>query len=242
MPVLRRCKSLWIHGAGLSGRTWQSLRTDLPHSAAPDLPGHGHASATMPPRVEHYADKLLPWLEEGTVLIGHSLGGMVALEMAARSPVPLGALIIVEGVATVKDSWMGRVGPCLVRPLLKRLPADVLARLSGFGQSRAAADETLRLLSLMRQDQIVDAFDAARFYDGRPHLAGLRVPTLVIVGTDNRATHRGARLVAEGIAGAEFEILRGGHMLHIDNPEGLRRTIEAFLKRKRISTLSVHAA
>ncbi len=236
--VLRRAKSLWIHGAGLSGQTWQPLTADLPQSVTPDLPGHGTAHAALPPTVESFAERLLPLLKDDMVLVGHSLGGMVALELAVRSPVRLRGLILIEAVSTVRDRWIGRVGPPVARPVLKYLPRSLLERMAGAGQSRPAIKETRRWLSRMKRDQIVAAFDAARFYDGRRHLAKVTTPTLVIVGTENTATHRGARLIANSLKGAEFETLDGGHMLHIDNPDGLRRTIETFLARTRSGTRS----
>ncbi|WP_320243199.1 alpha/beta hydrolase [Cognatiyoonia sp. IB215182] len=232
IAAIQGCRSLWLHGAGLAGQTWQPLCADLPHAVAPDLPGHGDAAPTIPPTVESYANRLLPMLEEGMVLIGHSLGGMVALELAARSPIPLGALVMVEAVATVRDRWMGRVGPSIARPFLKCLPMRALVQTSGFRQSQAASDEARRWLSRLDRNQILGAFDAARSYDGRGHLAEIDLPTLVIVGAENQDTHRGARFVVKSIKNAEFQVLRGGHLLHIDNPDGLRNAIGSFLLRR----------
>lgn len=229
--VLRDANSLWIHGAGLAGETWRDLTSDLPRAQTPDLPGHGDADAVSPPTVERFADTLLPRVEDNMVLIGHSLGGMVALELLARTVLRPRALVLVESVPTVTDRWIGRAGPRLARPFLQHLPRSWLNLMSGAGQSPLAAKEARRFLSRMPRDRILDAFDAARMYDGRRHLAQVKVPTLVIVGSENRATHRGARLSADRIAGAEFEILTGGHFLHIDNPYGLRRSISAFLAR-----------
>ncbi|MEL6520880.1 MAG: alpha/beta fold hydrolase [Pseudomonadota bacterium] len=228
---LKDISSLWIHGAGLSGATWLDLTSDLPRAQMPDLPGHGDAEAVAAPTVERFSDTLLPRVEDDMVLIGHSLGGMVALELLARTAMRPRALILVESVPTVTDRWIRRAGPRLARPLLQCLPRSWLNLMGAAGQSPAAAKEARRFLSQMPRDRILDAFDAARTYDGRRHLAQVMVPTLVIVGSENRATHRGARLSAERIAGAEFEILTGGHLLHIDNPCGLRRSISAFLAR-----------
>lgn len=232
---LKQTSSLWIHGAGLAGQTWRHMTRDLPLAKTPDLPGHGRSTNNTSPRVKAYAEALMPMLSDSMVLIGHSLGGMVALELAARGRARLSALILIEAVPTVTDRWIGRIGPRLARPFLAHLPKSLLERLSSAGQSPEAAAETRHWLSKMPQERIVDAFDAARFYDGRRHLASLRLPTLVVVGKANTATHRGARLFANSIRGAEFVTLEGGHMLHVDNPEGLRRAIEAFLAKNQIT-------
>ena len=229
--ALLNVASLWLHGAGLAGATWRAQTSDLPRAIAPDLPGHGCAAAISPPTVERYADRLLPLLKDDMVVIGHSLGGMVALEMLAQSRARPKALVLVECVPTVTDRWIGRTGPRLARPLLRYLPRRLLDFIGGVGQSPRAAREARHWLAAMSRDRLVEVFDAARLYDGRRHLSGIRVPTLVLVGSDNRATHRGARMMADQIAGAEFETLQGGHMLHIDNPSGLRRSISTFLSR-----------
>ena len=228
---LRGAESLWIHGAGLSGATWRSLASDLPLARTPDLPGHGQAKSVSPPTVERFADRLLPLVKDDMVIIGHSLGGMVALELLARTTARPRAMVLVESVPTVTDRWIGRIGPRLARPLLRYLPCSLLNLTSGAGQAALAAKEARHFLSQMPRERLLDAFDAARTYDGRSTLARVKVPTLVIVGSENSATHRGGRLSADRIEGAEFKVLSGGHMLHIDNPTGLRKSISAFLSR-----------
>ncbi|MEM1312947.1 MAG: alpha/beta hydrolase [Pseudomonadota bacterium] len=226
---LRARPSLWLHGAGLNGETWRRMIDDLPRAVAPDLPSHRDDEPPATSRVEADAEALLPLLEEGMVVIGHSLGGMVALELAARSPMPLAALVLVEAVPTVRDRWLGRVASRLARPLLKHLPPRRLAWLASLGQSPETRAEIQRTIAQRSGRQIVGAFDAARLYDGRQRLEAVSVPTLILVSRDSQATHRGARLAADRIDGASMQSLSGGHLLHIDNPEGLRRAIDAFL-------------
>lgn len=230
--ALQTCPSVWIHGAGLSGSTWRDIMQDLPRAQTPDLPGHGDAPQIDPPRVEGFADVLLRETPPGCVLIGHSLGGMVALEMAARAPERIAALIIVEAVPTVRDRWSQRVSAKLAARIFSHLPPKLLAWLSGLGQEADARAEMRAQLARHSQRSLSQALDAALAYDGRPNLAGLAVPTLVITGRRNRATHRGAALIAAQVPGAEHVMLDGGHMLHIDNPTELRRTIDGFLQRR----------
>ena len=168
-------------------------------------------------------------LEDDMVVIGHSLGGMVALEMLSRSDARSRALVLMESVPTVVDTGIGRIGPRIARPFLKYLPRPLLLRMSGAGQSPAAAEEARFWLSQMSRDSLIDVFDAARGFDGRRHLAQIRVPTLVVVGSENKATHRGAELMATTIEGAKFETIPGGHLLHIDNPVQLKKSIAAFV-------------
>lgn len=91
---------IWLHGAGLSGDTW---RSDV-GGIKPDLPGHKTADCIANPSVERYADCIEPLLPDRFALVGHSLGGMVALELAARHPRRVRGLVLAEAVPTVLQS------------------------------------------------------------------------------------------------------------------------------------------
>ncbi len=223
--------SMWIHGAGLSGATWDGMTASLPLAVTPDLPGHGGAPLLGSPSVEGYADALEPHLPAGAILIGHSLGGMVALELARRAPQPTRALVLIESVPTVRDTWAGRMSATLAAGVFSAMPPRWMGWLSGLGQGAATQAEFEREFAQRSKVQIAAALEASLRYDGRFALATIAIPTLVVVGRNNSATHRGARLAAHGIAHARFLTLPGGHMLHTDNPTQLRRTIDDFLRK-----------
>lgn len=230
-PLLARCHSVWLHGAGLSGDTWHPLTAHLPRARTPDLPGHGAAPLVHPPRVERFAELLSPTLPAGAVVIGHSMGGMVALELAARWRDRIGALVMIEAVPTIRDRLSGRINAAIARSIFARIPPAWLSRLAGIGQTEATAAELRRQLRQTDRGRVAAALEAASLYDGRPHLAGVAVPSLVIIGRRDRATHRGATLMADTIPGAELTMLDGGHMLHTDTPGAVLETIEGFLAR-----------
>ncbi|MDX8347599.1 alpha/beta hydrolase [Cognatiyoonia sp. IB215446] len=227
---LARCNSVWFHGASLAGDTWDTLTKDLPNAQRPDLPGHGGAPMVEPPRVEAYAQALKENLPPDPVLIGHSLGGMVALELGAQLGKDATALIMIEAVPTVRDRLSSRIAAGIAVALFKRLPASWFASLSGVGECPATRAELQRQFARLDRQHIGAALDAAANYDGRPHLSQIAAPTLAIVGRKNKATHHGAKLMAETIPGAMLLELDGGHMLHTDNPQGLRGAIDDFLR------------
>lgn len=231
VSLLVRLDTLWLHGAGLAGDTWDHITVDCPRAVSPDLPGHGLAPQVAPPRVATYADAVAGNLRPGAVVIGHSLGGMVALELAARAEPPVGALILIEAVPTVRDRLTGRMAAGFARGLFGAIPTSWMARLAGTGESVETRNELRRQLTRMDRAGIAAALEAAAHYDGRPRLSEVQVPTLVIVGTKSTATHHGANLMARNIRGAEFCELPGGHMLHTDSPGPLLRCIDDFLRR-----------
>jgi len=224
--------SVWLHGAGMSASTFRHVVKGLPKATALDLPGHGSAAAVHPPRVESYADQLAPSIPPGAILIGHSLGGMVALELAARRELQVAALVMIEAVPTVRDRLSGRLTATLASALMRVLPMALLTSPVGQSQKASTRQEVKEQLSQHSRTGLIAAMEAAGHYDGRRHLNAVAVPTLIVVGQDNRATHHGAKLAARRITGSEFATLPGGHMLHFDSPVPLRRTIDQFLKHR----------
>ncbi|MEM6695940.1 MAG: alpha/beta hydrolase [Pseudomonadota bacterium] len=229
---LDRIDTVWFHGAGLGGDTWATLTTRHPRARTPDLPGHHAAPLTGEARVEAFADALDSNVVPGAVLIGHSLGGMVALELAARRASDVRGLVLIEAVPTIRDRLAGRVAAVLAKTLFSAIPKPWLAALTAFGQSSETKDMLHRQITRMHKSGLNAALQASARYDGRPRLKQVTAPTLVIVGDKNTATHRGATLMAEGIENAQIVTLPGGHMLHTDNPLGLKRCIEDFLLQR----------
>ncbi len=88
---------LLVHGFGGSAWNFAELR---PHLAGrqlivPDLPGHG-GSAPLPAAatLRGFADALVPLLDGPTDVLGHSLGGVVALRLAERHPALVRRLVL----------------------------------------------------------------------------------------------------------------------------------------------------
>ena len=99
---------LLIHGSPGNGKAWQRVGERLADRfriVAPDLPGHGVTTPQAPgavPDVAHAAtliEALVRTVGAPAVLAGHSYGGVVALAVALRGRVSLGALVLLEPVA-----------------------------------------------------------------------------------------------------------------------------------------------
>lgn len=103
-----------LHGFGVSGYLWQ--RT-LPYLAAQhevflvDLPGHGRSSYAHPWRLRGVAPILAQWLRSLHVapvaLMGQSMGGAVAIHLAAYAPDMIARLILVSAAGTPLQSTVG---------------------------------------------------------------------------------------------------------------------------------------
>ena len=76
-----------LHGLGANREVWRGVLDLAPTAVALDLPGHGSAARLSSYTFEAYAEALLPQLPDGPLdLLGHSMGGMIALAIATRRP------------------------------------------------------------------------------------------------------------------------------------------------------------
>ncbi|BBX95213.1 lipase LipV [Mycobacterium lacus] len=93
---------LAIHGVTEHGQTWQQLAGHLPEItiAAPDLLGHGNSSWAAPWTIDANVSALAALVDDhadGPVMVvGHSFGGAVALQLAAARPDQVAALVLLD--------------------------------------------------------------------------------------------------------------------------------------------------
>ncbi len=193
------------------------------------LPGHADAARLREPSVEAFADAIEPMLPDQFALIAHSLGGMVALELASRHAQRVNALVLIETVATVQASFAQRVQASVALQVMRLLGPGVLAHVSGLGQPAATASHLHEQLSGISHAAMMDALRAAYAYDARAKLKLISAPTLILSGRRSRQITASSRQMANAIPGAVFQVLPGGHMLHVDAPELVRNTIGEFL-------------
>ena len=81
---------LLIHGVGLQAEAWNSQITALAphyHVVAVDMPGHGQSPVpAQPMTLAGYTDAIVQTLDTPALVIGHSMGAMIALDMALHHP------------------------------------------------------------------------------------------------------------------------------------------------------------
>jgi lipase len=102
---------LAIHGLTGHGRRWQKLATrHLPDITivAPDLIGHGRSSWAAPWTLDANVAALADLLdgESPVVVVGHSFGGAVALNLAAARPDLVAALVLLDPAVALDGGWM----------------------------------------------------------------------------------------------------------------------------------------
>lgn len=226
-----------VHGAGSSSVVWMDAVRRLSPTrrvVAPDLPGHGQSDRWHPPddvTIAMYRDAVgtvcAQLKIERAVLMGHSMGALIALDAAAAWPERVAGLILVGGglrlpVAPnvlVQLGDFARFGKWLSRLVWSpSTPLDVVERWGGVAFT---ADE-----EITRAD-----FRAVDRYDGAALATKVRAPTLALVGADDLMTPpRLTEELAAAIPGARAQIvLDAGHMLMLEQPERFFTEIESFL-------------
>jgi pimeloyl-ACP methyl ester carboxylesterase len=214
-----------------------------------DVYGHGRSEWGVPEEwtFEASADKVREFCEavgiESPVVLGHSLGALIALVYGIRHPEHPGALVIQNGFARFDH-------PRIVESF-RRLAGDeigdIVQRSFGAGGepvseeewARAWAaygpwvpleEETARVVS--HREVNPPGIARLREFDVVGELVGIACPTLVSVGElDPMAPVDAAREVADGIPGARLEVLEGGgHFPWRDVPERYWPSLTGFVE------------
>lgn len=234
-PVL-----LLIHGTGGNAASWTYQLRGLRNVARPvavDLPGHGMSGRIASPSVPAYAAAVaetIARLAPGRFFVaGHSLGGAVALELALRYPKRVRGLIL---IATGAHFPALAATPSLFLLPVAMAPGKFRDLFLGEGVSREALALARAAVAGCPPDIIRADIDAAKAFDVRSTLSGLRCPALILCGTEDHITPpRYAAWLQEGLAHCELVLIPGaGHMLPLERPEQVNAALARFLRDQRL--------
>lgn len=219
-----------LHGASGNAATWQPTLSawDWAAVACPDLPGRGSHQAHPPrARVEALADWLAGWLVDAAlerpILVGHSLGGAVALTLALEAPQQLGGLVLVSSAARL------RVAPAILAAVATGKPLS-LAFAFGPQTPQAVVQQYDALAALTPPDAAQADWHACDAFDLRHRLSEVACPTLVLHGDADALTlPKHQQSLAEAIPGAQrIALPHVGHMLPWEDAAGLSAAVRAF--------------
>jgi pimeloyl-ACP methyl ester carboxylesterase len=245
---------LLVHGFLVSHLEFDDVLDPLAERyrvVAPDLPGFGESEKPSPTRyaygIEAFSEALadvIAAMELGRVsIVGHSMGGAVALTLAAEHPELVDRLVLVDALVYPFPLELGSrfslvpvVGPFLFKQLYGR------GTFRGYFREQVFARGFE--MPLDRVDRYYDQFNTpaaresayavlAAMMDTRPVVARIprvHVPTLVVWGRHDRLFPAvfGQRLARE-IGGARLELLDAGHAPNEERPEELVSIVRAFL-------------
>lgn len=239
---------VFLHGSGLDRTTWQLQTRYFSFRGftvlAVDLPGHGGSDGPMPDSIEGYADWVADFITEAgfgeAVIIGHSMGALIGLEVAARHPDKTTALVLAGAVAAMP------VHPALIESAEENghLALDLM---TSWGHGRVAhlgghqtpglwmLGSTLRLWERSAPGVLANDLHACNNYQhGAEAATEITCPTLMITGSiDVMAPPNGAQPLRDGIKDFEEVVIEGaGHIMMIEHPDPVIDAIADFLARR----------
>lgn len=218
---------IYLHGAGLNAEIWG----DVP-GVALNLPGHGGRARARKATAEEFAKEILDDVPQGSVLIGFSLGGMVALALAARYPDRLKGLVLVDTPIRAPLRVISWYTP-FVAPVVTRFPGTAtIAKVVGSRIENPEGQARFRsTLAASAPSGLSDALIVAARFDGASSLARLALPVQVQVGARSLLTGESYRhLVRETCPQAEIVELDTGHHIPSDDPDAMYREIDRFVR------------
>lgn len=210
---------------------------------APDLRGFGGSSATDGRAVsmDEYADDIAMLLDQAgidrAVVGGISLGGYVALAFALRHPQRLRALVLANTRAGADPPDWAAIREDMVRTVLAR-GAEAVVESYGDKPFRPGCPEEIKdevRAAIRRQPTpglVSGTRGMAQRPDRTPQLGSIRVPTLVIHGTEDRYVPVAeAEVMHRAIAGSRYAGLAGaGHLSNVDSAEAFNAALDEFLR------------
>lgn len=226
---------LLLHGLAGYGGEWAALIGALPEDfgiIAPDQRGHGRSQAdgSIDLAASRWVEDAIACIESSpakrVTVVGQSMGGIVAMMLAAERPDLVHALVLIEaGLTPVGDdevaglqAWLDTWPPVFetkgaARRFFGKNERSTPAWVGGL----VASDDGLRA-----------AFDGPTMLAAIKELAGtdrselwsrITVPTVVIRATQSALDDTDVQAMAAARPGAEMATIAGGHDLHLEEPE-----------------------
>ena len=233
-----------LHGAGGSHLSWPpEIRRIVGYDIyAVDLPGHGKSDTHGEQTILAYADQVLAWMHALNLyrvfLVGHSMGGAIAMSIAASAPTRVAGLGLV-GIGTPlevpTDILEDLSNPAMVPSALNKIKSlsfslDPNPHLMHLFIKRLAETRT----SVLRGD-----FLACSRFDLDSIFALIKSPVLAIAGAqDQMVPLRHVQLLTKKIKNAELVVIPdAGHMLMLENPNEVAESLKTFLERQEFTGL-----
>ncbi len=237
-----------IHGAGMDHTVWRYQARRLAAAGwavvAPDLPGHGRSEGNplaSVPELGAWLGRLVVGLGMRVpVIVGHSMGSLVALRVAADREV--------SGVILIGPSNRMQVHPELLAAADRadHLAVELIVGWSHTGTTRFGGHPdpgswkrgfTERLLERHLDGVLASDLHAVAAHDPAGDANRIAAPVMVVIGTADRMTpaRAGRDLVACFPEGAEvLEVAGGSHLVFLEQPREVTSAMVDWMRRHQL--------
>jgi pimeloyl-ACP methyl ester carboxylesterase len=227
---------VFVHGLASSKATWTDLVTRLQpafRTLVYDLRGHGESDRVdFPCSRSDLAGDLRALLDvlaiDRAVLVGHSAGGVIAMQFLADHPGRVAGLVL-----------LGTASECNAKTAAWYETTAEQARTEGGGAAMRAMGVKATGVPVPDGTTFSHVALAMRSLHGDPlteAMRRVRCPALVIVGEKDFLGVGGSVILSRAIEGAALEIRSGvGHAVHIEEPDWLASRIARFVEDRVVA-------
>jgi 3-oxoadipate enol-lactonase len=242
---------VFIHGIGGSARVWTAQLASFAAAGVPaiavDLPGYG----TRPPVTETSFEGMAADLEaqlaaqglDRPVLVGHSMGGMVAQTALRRRPDGYRAAVLCctspafgdPGGDFQKKFVAARLGPLDAGSTMADLSGPLVDAMMGPSPHPKARPLAMEVMGSVPPATYRAAVRCLVTFDERAALPQIRVPVLCLAAENDRtAPATVMERMAGKIAGARYACLKGaGHLANLEAPDAFDAAVLGFVRDVR---------
>ena len=224
-----------IHGAGGSSNIWlrqiQALEENF-RVLAIDLPGHGYSQGNGEETIEDYVRFVSSWLEaldlREVFLVGHSMGGAIAMTLALFFPEKIRKMALAGSGARL------RVPPEVFAALDKDFK-EAIRVICRYAYSPHFPTYFLSLgeaeMEKGRPDVFLKDLAACDAFDICPQLSQIQVQSLILCGREDRFTPPELSLfLRDNLPNSQLEVIEGaGHMAMIESTSNFNGILARFL-------------
>lgn len=231
-----------LHGIGGAAHLWEATARGLPgrRVLAWNQPGYGGNPLIAPLGFAALADAFAAQLDAPVVdLVGHSMGGMIAMEFALRHPGRVRRLVLYATTpafggrdpAFAEEFMAARLGPLDAGRSMAECAAALAGGMCGPGADPGAEPAAIAAMAEVPEASYRATLACLATFDRRAEIAGITAPTLCLAGEHDRAAPaRTMQRMAESIPGARYAVIEGGgHLLHLERPAEFQSVLRGFL-------------
>jgi len=208
-----------------------------------DMPGYGHSAPIEPYTFEGLAQSCIQLIEalkcDSVVLLGHSMGGMVAQEVVARRPELVSRLILCGTSSAFgrpdgewqRDFIAQRTAPLDAGRSMPELAQTLVPQMIGPGSLPEGVRLATHCMGLVPAATYRRALECLVTFDRRRNLADIHVPTLLVAGEhDRNAPPAVMKKMAQEIACSTYIEMKGiGHLQNLEAPDDFDGLVLNFL-------------
>lgn len=236
-----------LHGWGMHSGVWQPILdwlTPYYHVHCIDLPSMGFSESISPYTLANLSAEIYHFLPENTHLLGWSLGGQIAMQIALDTPDAINKLVLVGATPKFSSSgdWTTAVTLQNLEKFGRDIESDYMATMLKFLSLQCMGATNIKeIVRILREaflarpipnnNCLKQALVILETTDLRPQLKNIQTPTLILHGEkDGLSPIKAAEFLAKTIPCSQFKVFeRASHAPFLSHPVEFSTALNQFL-------------